>query len=266
VCWIDASSPDPAASRDFYTGLFGWTYLVDPDPSSGHYTTALCSGQPVAGLAGVPASDGQPAAWTLYLASADVTYVAEVLNRWGGRVLYGPADVAGRGTVLVGADPTGAVVGFWQAVSPWPFSTVDPGSLIWAELNTWDGALADEFFATLFGYEQHQIGDGRSVDYTTWSRGGRTMLGRLQMTESWAGDIPAHWMLHFAVDPEIGTDAVVNRVIELGGRVDVYPYDSELGRIARVTDPFGAAFALIDPTRRIEPPEPSSIADQAGYL
>jgi hypothetical protein len=40
-------------------------------------------------------------------------------------------------------------------------------------------------------------------------------------------------------------------VLELGGRVDTDPYDSEWGRIARVTDPWGARFALIDPTTRV---------------
>jgi predicted enzyme related to lactoylglutathione lyase len=60
-------------------------------------------------------------------------------------------------------------------------------------------------------------------------------------------------MLYFAVDPQTGTDAAAGRVLELGGRVDIDPYDTELGRIARVTDPCGAAFALIDPTVRLEP-------------
>jgi hypothetical protein len=35
--------------------------------------------------------------------------------------------------------------------------------------------------------------------------------------------------------------------------VDIEPYDSELGRIARVADPSGACFALIDPTTRAYP-------------
>jgi hypothetical protein len=38
-----------------------------------------------------------------------------------------------------------------------------------------------------------------------------------------------------------------------------------LGRIARVADPSGATFALIDPTLRLVPP-PTYIADEAGYL
>jgi hypothetical protein len=35
--------------------------------------------------------------------------------------------------------------------------------------------------------------------------------------------------------------------------VDIDSYDTEFGRIARVTDPCGAAFALIDPTDRADP-------------
>jgi predicted enzyme related to lactoylglutathione lyase len=254
VCWIDVSSTDPASSRDFYAGLFGWTYQVDPDPGHRHYSTALCADRPVAGLAGVAIKARLPMTWTLYLTSANTTHTAQVFRQRGGQVLYGPAYVPTRGTVLLGADPTGGVIGFWQPESPWLFHTTEPGSLWWAELNTWDGPRADAFFANLFSYRQQQIGDGRDVDYTTWSPGGRTMLGRLQMNQDWADpDLPAHWMLHFAVDPQAGTDVTVNRLLELGGQVNVDPYDTELGRIARVTDPCGAAFALIDPTQRVEP-------------
>jgi predicted enzyme related to lactoylglutathione lyase len=82
--------------------------------------------------------------------------------------------------------------------------------------------------------------------------GGRCGAGGA-LNKDWAApDTGAHWLLHFAVDPRTGTDAAVERVLTLGGQVDFDPYDSELGRIARVTDPSGAAFALIDPTRRLE--------------
>ena len=252
--WVEVSSTDLAGSREFYSGLFGWTYQTDSYPGRQQYTTALCGGRPVAGLTGVVlARAGQPAAWTLYLASANVTRTAQLLRRWGGRVLWGPTDVPGQGSVLIGVDPTGATIGFWQPTQPWTFRMTAPGCLSWAELDTWDGARADAFFAHLFGYQQYQIGDGIDVDYTTWSRDGKTMLGRLRMNQRWADpDSAAHWMLHFTVKPQTGTDAAAHRVLALGGRVDIDPYDTELGRIARVTDPSGAAFALIDPTDRID--------------
>jgi predicted enzyme related to lactoylglutathione lyase len=252
VCWIDVSTVDPAGSRDFYAGLFGWTYQIDGDPRRGRYTTALLDGRPVAGLAGIPAPAGQPVTWMLYLASANIKHTAGVFHQWGGRVLYGPTAVPGQGNMLIGVDPTGAAIGFWQPTRAWMFHTTDPGSLFWAELNTRDGKRADEFFANLFGYVQQQIGDGIDVDYTTWSRGAQLMLGRLQVGGDWSSDIAAHWMPHFAVDPQTGTDVAAGRVLELGGRVNIYPYDTELGRIALVADPSGAAFALIDPTARLE--------------
>jgi hypothetical protein len=76
--------------------------------------------------------------------------------------------------------------------------------------------------------------------------------------EGWANtNCAAHWILHCAVEPQIGTDAATHRVVALGGRVDIDPYDTELGRIARVSDPSGATFALIDPPDRVEQPPPS---------
>ena len=253
VCWVDASSTDPAGSREFYSGLFGWTYQVYSDRRRKQDLTALCGGRPVAGLSGAPVQAGHPAAWTLYLASADVTRTAQVLAGRGGRVLLGPTDVPGQGRMLLGVDPTGAVIGFWQPARPWTFRRTAPGSLYWAELDTWNGPWADEFYADLFGYQRRQIADGIDVDYTTWSRDGKTMLGRLEMNESWADPgCAAHWMLHFAVAPQIGTDAAAHRVLALGGRVDIDPYDTEMGRIARVADPCGAVFALIDPTDRVD--------------
>jgi predicted enzyme related to lactoylglutathione lyase len=253
VCWVDVSSVDLVGSRDFYSGLFGWTYQVVSRPGREQHTIAWCGGCPVAGLSGVAVQPGRPASWTLYLASANGMRTAQLLRRRGGRLLYGPTTVPGQGRVFIGVDPTGAVIGFCQPTRSWRFCRTDPGSLYWAELDTWDGPRADAFFADLFGYQQQQIGDGINVDYTTWSTDGETMLGRLGMNEGWADpDRAAHWMLHFAVESRIGIDASAHRVLALGGRVDSDPYDTELGRIARVTDPSGAAFALIDPTDRVD--------------
>ena len=44
VCWIDVSTTDPARSRDFYAGLFGWSYPLGPDPNRSQYTNALRDG------------------------------------------------------------------------------------------------------------------------------------------------------------------------------------------------------------------------------
>jgi uncharacterized protein len=250
---VAVSRTDRAGSQNFYSSLFGWTYQIDSPGGCRQEMTAWCGGRPVAGLATVPVRVGQPT-WTLYLATTNVLHSAQLLRACGGRVLKGPAEVPGRGAMLLGMDPVGAVIGFCQPARPWKLGRIEPGSLYWAQLDTWDGPGVDAFYAALFGYQQHQIGDGIDVNYTTWSRNEHTMLGRLQMHPGWAdADWGAQWMLHFAVNPQIGTDAAANRVLALGGRIDIDPYDTEFGRIARVTDPSGAAFALIDPTDRVDP-------------
>lgn len=253
VCWVAVSSTDPADSRRFYNGLFGWTYRIDSPAGRGQEMTAWCGGRPVASLATVPARARQ-ASWTLYLATANLAHSVQMLRAWGGRVLTGPTRVPGRGTIVIAEDAVGAVIGLCHPAR-WPrLGRAGPGSLYWAQLDTWDGPGADACYAALFGYHQHQIGDGLDVDYTTWSQYGHPLLGRLRMHPDWAHPHQtAQWMLHFAVDPQMGTDAATDRVLALGGQVDIDPYDTEFGRITRVTDPCGAAFALIDPTNRADP-------------
>ncbi len=53
---------------------------------------------------------------------------------------------------------------------------------------------------------------------------------------------PAHWAVYLQVDD---TDAAVAKVEELGGTIQMPPEDTPYGRLARCTDPTGAAFMLI---------------------
>ena len=43
--WVDLSSSDAAASREFYATLFGWDVEVNPDPLYGGYALAQDRGQ-----------------------------------------------------------------------------------------------------------------------------------------------------------------------------------------------------------------------------
>ena len=50
-CWVDYASTDVPASRDFYTGLFGWKAEAGGGEYGG-YITFLRDGRPVAGMGG----------------------------------------------------------------------------------------------------------------------------------------------------------------------------------------------------------------------
>ncbi len=236
-CWVELPTADQRAATDFYTGLFGWTYTeVDGR------TIAIVDGLPVAELRRADGGFG----WNLYLNTPHARATAEKAHALGGHVLREPDELS---TLI--ADPTGGVVGFRHVPADWLFGTDGHGAYAWAELNTRDGTTADRFFHELCGYEITQIGDGHTVDYTIWAVSGHTVLGRQRMGRDFTEDTPAHWMVYFTAAPEIGADSVATRVLELGGRVTVEPYDSPYGRVTAVTDHTGTAFSIIDPSRAV---------------
>lgn len=236
---IDVTGTDVEATKAFYSAVLGWEFDDSLDPT-GHYSYALLDGTVVAGVR--PAQPGQPPAWTLYLTTDDIEGTATQATGLGGHVLYAN-EASGQGHVLVLADPTGAVVGFWQPTVEWSFASGRPGSLVWSELNTTDPAASDSFYEKLTGVAQTQIGDGESYDYSVWSPDrGQPVFGRAVRS----GEGPSHWLVHFGVDPAVGCDATVDRATGAGATVLLPPTDIPAGRLSVLADPAGATFAVID--------------------
>src|SRR5258708_22858342 len=52
--WIDLSTSDPTAARDYYSKLFGWKAEPEKDPAAGGYAGARAGGQGVARNGGLP--------------------------------------------------------------------------------------------------------------------------------------------------------------------------------------------------------------------
>ncbi|GAB3906779.1 VOC family protein [Kibdelosporangium lantanae] len=260
-CWIDLATADPKASRDYYGGLFGWQFQ---SRGSGDYVTALADDVPAAGFYRAPDTDEATTVWTLYLAVTNADVMAKRVVRNGGRILMPPQDFDGYGRMLIGADSTGATVGFWQPDGGWPFATGTRGEFRWAELNTWEGDVADKFYVDLFGYEVEQIGDGVDFDYTTWQLPGdeQPVLGRLRFGADFPPESRPHWMVYFEVGHELGTDEATVLAVRLGGRLLAEPADSPFGRISVIEDPSGAPFTLIDTARRLAPHAPTE--DELG--
>lgn len=255
-CWIDLTTHDLQASRDFYGGLFGWTFQVGRRSSTGHYLYAVKDRVPVAGFAEATGPAAGPAAWSLYLATHDAQVISRAVPTRGGRLLYGPREVPGQGTMLIAADPTGATIGFWQPERRWGFRTWAVGALCWAELNTRDAAAADHFYRSLFHFQQDQVGDEVELDYSVWSMRGTAQLGRRAMDGWWPEELPAHWMLHFGADPRLGVGGLARRAESLGATVCGTPDDGTPGSSTVLRDPAGALFCVLDP-----PPEPHANND-----
>ena len=132
--WVDLASSDAAASRDFYSKLFGWNVEVNPDPQYGGYGLAKLGGSDAAGI-GPKQDPNAPTAWSLYIGSEDIEALARSVADNGGAVAVAPFDVGDQGRMAVFIDPAGAFISAWQGTRMGGFQTDSPNSFGWAELN-----------------------------------------------------------------------------------------------------------------------------------
>ena len=124
-------------------------------------------------------------------------------------------------------------------------TTHAPGTTCWAELGTTDSAAARVFYQALFGWNANEI----SMDWATYTllqQNGRDVGGLYDLQdEQRAQGVPPHWMLYTAVED---VDATVEKARANGGSVVAEPMDiPNVGRIAVLSDPEGATFAVMQP-------------------
>ncbi|HEX2658345.1 MAG TPA: VOC family protein [Polyangia bacterium] len=108
VAYAELQTNDPARARTFYTELFGWKVSEEPTPAGPYW---MFQGV----LAGMTAPrDGVPVGWVPYLNVDDVAAATRRARALGAEVLRDCIAIE-PGTFSVVRDPTGGVVGLWQA-------------------------------------------------------------------------------------------------------------------------------------------------------
>lgn len=237
-CWLDLVSTDLDGAKAFYSGLFGWEYDAG-DPQYGGYSLASMGGAPVAGLA--PARDGSPPAWTLYLASDDVAATQAAITAAGGQVLMDVMTIGPMGSMTMGADPSGATFGIWQAglhVGTQVYN--EPGGLAWEDLRSTDPDAARDFYAAVLGWTYQPL-PMAGPDYSTVHLGDGPPVGGLGGMMG-MDSVGSHWIVYLAV---VDVDDAVAYCAASGGTVLSPPFDTEFGRMAALSDPYGATFWII---------------------
>src|SRR5579862_397141 len=238
--WVDHAAKDLAASNSFYSGLFGWE-AEDQGEEMGHYTILRKNGKTVAGNMAVM-MEGQPSAWVSYVAVDDADATTDRARKAGAAVFVEPMDVGDIGRMALFADPTGAAIGVWQAKTFIGAELAgEPGSFAWNELNTRDLAAAKAFYTEVFGWTANDMDMG-GMSYTEWKLGDRTVAGMQMMPDMVPAEVPAYWLVYFAVDD---TDTTVSKAAATGATTLVPPMDIPPGRFSVLSDPDGAAFAVI---------------------
>ncbi|NUT48550.1 MAG: VOC family protein [Saccharothrix sp.] len=231
-CWVDIST-DVDRAVAFYGGLFGWRFTVS-GPEFGGYGVASIDGHPVAGV-GPKQDPDQPSAWTTYLATEDVEASAKAVTAAGGQVAAGPMAVGDKGVMAIAVDPTGTLVGLWQAGTNTGVDLAnEPGALVWNDHMSGDVAAAKEFYAEVFGYTYAAV-EGADDYFTIDVPGGAQPVGGIGAGEG-------GWQTCFQV---ADADAAVEKVRELGGAVVSEPVDTPYGRLATVADDQGSTFHIM---------------------
>jgi predicted enzyme related to lactoylglutathione lyase len=179
----------------------------------------------------------------VYLASDDTDATAALITASGGAVLAEPFDVPGNGRMTIAVDPAGAAFGVWQAAGTIGAEIYnEPGGLAWTDARLTDPDTARAFYTAVFGYRYQSL-PGAPEHYTTFHLGEAPLGGIGGMMDP-AATLPSHWLAYFSV---ADADAAVAAAVGGGGTLQGPPMDSPFGRMAFLTDPDGAVFALVGP-------------------
>ncbi|MGW0738097.1 VOC family protein [Streptomyces sp. NPDC002851] len=247
VNWADVGSPDIEAANSFYGGLFGWEAHAAEE--FGGYVTYRSDGKRVAGGMQVPSGQGAPA-WAVYFQTPDVDATVKAVEGAGGTVVLQPMDVGDLGRMAICEDSAGATFGLWQPGTMKGLeSLMATGSLCWIELYTGQVSEAVAFYGAALGQGTFDVSfPGGSYTTVLPADGGEDdMFGGIvpQASDPVEAGGQAHWLPYFAVDD---CDAAVAKAKELGGSVRAEPVSmAGVGRFAKLSDPFGAHFAVLKP-------------------
>ncbi|MER5914860.1 VOC family protein [Streptomyces sp. NPDC001982] len=243
--WLDLGSPDIDAAAAFYGAVFGWQY-VSAGPEGGGYGFFQQDGRTVAGL-GPLTEEGAEPAWTTYFHSTDVAATAAAVTGGGGSVRVEPM-VMGGPLMAQFTDPQGADFAVLQSEKGLERASED-NTLVWVELHVADPEAAIGFYRALFGWRSEEM-KAPGMTYRVLSiADGDQQAGSFGGVAPLSGDAEeARWVPYFAV---ADADALAAAVRENGGAVLMPAADvPDVGRIAWLTDPSGAVFAVLKPNPR----------------
>lgn len=243
--WLDLNTTNVRGAKEFYNGLFGWTFEDMPTGTGPDYTMFHLDGLNVAAANPMVAEQqqqGVPPYWTAYVTVNDLEATAARVAELGGQLVMPPFDVLEAGRMAMLIDPTGAMLALWEPRNHIGVQLRDlPGALTWNELMTADPRTARDFYAELLGWEF----DTMEMDFGPYyvvKTGERSYGGIMAIPPEMSG-MPPNWGVYFLVD-DVEATAVQARA--LGGTV-VSPnsFVPGVGHMAVLQDPQGASFSVI---------------------
>jgi hypothetical protein len=239
--WRELICPDVAKAKGFYGELFGWTFR-DSDMGSFVYSVAQVGERGVAGfmpLSAMP-QPAPPPCWTSYVSAADVDATVALAEQNGGFAPMKPQSIPGVGRFAMIGDPTGGFLGLMHGESgDMPAQMPPPlGTFCWETLNTTDVEKAKAFYTKVIGWT---ITGGPGNNMAVFQ------AGEAQVADAEAAPpgVPSHWLAHVVVEK---LEPAREKAERLGAKIMMPVIDiPQVGRIAIIMDPFGAALSLFEP-------------------
>ncbi|GAA2156252.1 hypothetical protein FHX52_4181 [Humibacillus xanthopallidus] len=119
LCWAETMSRSYAASKTFYTEVFGY-HLQEIGEDDFHYSVAsLDDGRPIGGIGEIPAAAPAevPSHWMVYFAVESCDEAADRVLELGGSVVQPPFDTT-YGRMAVVAGPSGETFSIMRPAPP----------------------------------------------------------------------------------------------------------------------------------------------------
>lgn len=255
---VELHTPSPADSADFYHRLLGWN-LTD----LGEHILAEAGDRRAAVLYPRHPTIGDislPAEWGVAFRTDTIRGAVERVRALGGRVVRPPTESMDGWRTAVVRDPTGGAFSLMEADNETGVDLGDdPGAPGWCELESTDPGRAVAFYQALLGWD---VSVDTATAYATLSLEGRPQAGVREGDRSvWVpffntGDLDRD----LALVPALGAVTGPRRAFE--------GY-----RFARVEDPAGAVFGLLETVPRPEAHDrvtgedaAARVSDRLAYL
>ena len=243
--WIELATSDQDAAKEFYAGVYGWTYDDRPlgDGSDSVYSLAMVDGSRAAAISPQQQGDPSPPHWNNYITVASADETAGKATGAGGTALAEPFDVMELGRMAVLQDPAGAVYCIWEPKENNGAEIVNEiGAFTWNELGTPDVEGAKSHYAEVFGwtYESMDMGERPLLrDHQE-----RRALERRHPPTGRGGAGDGAGVLD-ALYRRGSLDDAIGKIKELGGDTIMDPIEmDENSKFVAARDPQGAFFSV----------------------
>nr|WP_237421875.1 VOC family protein [Gordonia sp. SID5947] len=255
-CWVDLATDDPESSTTFYHELLGWKYADHRGR-----IIAMCGDAPVAQITPTPSEATRcHSYWHVYFSSEPFEELARRSGATGGQLLSGPADIEGLARVISATDPAGAAFSLWEPLQFHGFDADVAGAPVWFELDTPDPVSIADFYRDLLDVDAiaAQLEHG---PYHLFVSEGDVPVAGVRPTTGTTG-----WVSYFRTE---SLSRTIETAVDMDAEITLEETSlGSVGRIARLCDPVGAPFGLIELAPHSADPEPDPGAgrdDNAGF-